>query len=129
MLLVCRAPTGVLCCLRPPLAAGTPRAMSFTLLHPFFVCLHPAALLVRLFWGPKGLSSMTPVCLRGGRAAPGLDERGREPVPEMQKNVFLSLCDKLVCQQQEVMLLPSSAKGNSSWFPWGHMQLYNYGFI
>lgn len=69
------------------------------------------------------------VCLRGGRAALAREEQSPEPVPANTKHAFLSLRDKLVCQQQEVMLLPSSPRGNSSWFPWGCMQLESYTLI
>lgn len=57
------------------------------------------------------------------------EEQSPEPVPANTKHAFLSLHDKLVCQQQEVMFLPSSPRGNSSWFPWGCMQLESYRFI
>lgn len=37
-------------------------------------------------------------------------EEQKEPAPANTKRAFLSLHDKLVCQQQEVMLPPSSAR-------------------
>lgn len=60
---------------------------------------------------------------RAGEQPLAWEEQSPEPVPANTKHAFLSLRDKLVCQQQEVMLLPSSPRGNSLWFPWGCMQL------
>lgn len=51
------------------------------------------------------------------------EEQSLGPVPANTNHAFLSLCDRLFCQQQEVMLPLSSPRGNSSWFPWGCMQL------
>lgn len=72
------------------------------------------------------LTRMLCLCLlaaagpQGQPAALAWEEQSPEPVPATTERAFLSLCDKLVYQQQEVMLVPSSVKGNSSWFPWGH---------
>jgi len=74
------------------------------------------------------LCLLAAACLQGQPAALACEEQSPEPVPATTERAFLSLCDKLVCQQQEVMLVPSSMKGNSSWFPWGHKQLYNDRF-
>lgn len=41
------------------------------------------------------------------------NQQSLEPAAVNAKHAFLSLQDKLICQQQEVMLLPFSQKGNS----------------
>lgn len=127
------------CCVEPHVLCWVTHCHDSSFLYMLWNLCMALVVQALAFWGQRACSHLPIPALHStqwplfafgvGEQPLAWEEQSLEPVPANTKHAFLSLRDKLVCQQQEVMLLLSSPRGNSLWFPWGCMQLYNYRFI